>query len=665
MKKNRKKSLQRLSEPAVGVYFIVLLLFAAASLFFRQYYLAAAEAGVTLLLLIYALIIRRVRERQLTAYIESVTYDTENAKNNTLMNFPLPIAVFRLDDSRIIWGNEMFFAMCGATGTRLDASIADMVPGFSGKWLFEGKTLYPSLLEVNGRKYQLHGNIIRSQREEDSAFMGITYWVDLTEYDNIRLKYEQSRPVPGVIIIDNLDELFRGQTERIRNDIRDAVEDKLNQWCDEYRGILRRYDRDRYIAVFEKQDLDRMKEDKFRIVQEMHQVESPSGVDASISIGLGEDAETMGEGLQFADMSVELALSRGGDQTVIKNRLNFEFFGGRGLEVERRNKVRSRVMANTLAELIRDSSKVFVMGHRFADLDSVGACAGVCCLARKYGVKANIVLDMNQNAAHLLLERLRREPEYKDVFISPQEAMVRADGHTLLLVVDTNRPEQVEDADLLAACNRVAVVDHHRVGNTYIQNSALSFIEPYASSACELITEIIQEVADQTDISRCEAEALLAGIVLDTKSFSLRTGERTFDAAAFLRRAGADTVDVKKLFKMDMEATVARYRIMQSAQLYRNVAVAAPKEPQDRVTAAQAADELLNISGVEASVVVAPDGKGGVFASARSIGELNVQIVMEKLGGGGNRSAAAVQFTGISLEEAVEKVHAAIDDYYK
>ena len=662
--KSSKKSLQRLSEPGVSVYFLVLLAFAAASLFFKQYYLAAAEAGVTVLLLIYALIARRVKEKQLAAYIESVTYDTENAKNNTLMNFPLPIAVFRLDDSRIIWGNEMFFNMCGVTGTRLDASIADMVPEFSGKWLFEGKTLYPTLLELNGRKYQLHGNIIRPEKSEDgTAFMGITYWVDVTEYDDIRLEYENSRPVPGIIIIDNLDELYRGQTERIRNDIRDAVEDKLSQWCDGYNGILRRYDRDRYIAVFEKRNVERMRQDKFRIVQDMHQVESPSGVNASISIGLGEDAQTMGEGLQFADMSAELALSRGGDQTVIKNRLNFEFFGGRGLEVERRTKVRSRVMANTLSELVRDSSKIFVMGHRFADLDSVGASVGVCCLARKCGVKANIVIDLNNNASKRLIERMRREPEYKDVFISPQEAMVKADGHTLLVVVDTNRPEQVEDSDLLTACNRVAVIDHHRVGNTYIQNSALSFIEPYASSACELMTEILQELAEQTDIHRCEAEALLAGIVLDTKSFSLRTGERTFDAAAFLRRAGADTVDVKKLFKTDMDATVARYRIMQSTKLYRNVAVAAPKEAQERVTAAQAADELLNISDVEASIVVAPDGKGGVFASARSIGDMNVQIVMEKLGGGGNRNAAAAQFTGIGVDEALERIHAAIDDY--
>lgn len=658
------KNLQRLAEPGVRMHLFFLVAFAVATLLFKMYYLAAAEGAVIIFLIIYSLLSRRRKEKQLAAYIESVTYDTENAKNNTLMNFPLPIAVFRLDDSRIIWGNDQFFAMCGATGTRLDASIADMVPQFSGKWLLEGKSQYPALLQVGGRKYQLHGNVIRSEKPgDDGAVTGITYWVDVTEYDDVRVEYERSRPVPGIVVIDNLDELTRNQPDRVKNDLRDAVEDRLRQWCDGYNGILRRYDRDRYLVIFEKRDVDKMKQDKFRITEDMHQVENTNGIDASISIGLGEDAESLGEGLQFADMGIELALSRGGDQTVVKNRLSFEFYGGRGFEVEKRTKVKSRVMANTLAELVRDSSRVIVMGHRFADLDSVGAAVGVCCLARKCGVKVNVAIDLNNNAARLLLERMRREAEYKDVFISPAEAIARADGHALLVVVDTNRPEQIENSELLSGCNRVAVIDHHRVAATYIHNAALGFIEPYASSTCELITEILQEVAEQTDILRCEAEAMLAGIVLDTKSFSIRTGERTFDAAAYLRRCGADTAEVKKLFQTDMQDTIARYKIMQSAALYKNIAIAAPEEPQDRIVAAQAADELLNISGVDASVVAAPDGRGGVFASARSIGELNVQIIMEKLGGGGNRSAAAVQFTDMKLPDAVKKIYAAIDEY--
>ncbi len=656
--------LQRLAEPGSVLYLAFLVAFAAASLFFRQYTLALAEAALILLLLVYSYFARKRRKKQLAALIEEVAYDTENAKNNTLMNFPLPIAVFRLDDSRIVWGNEMFFGLAKEKGSRVDARISDLVPDFSGKWLLEGKNRYPSLMQVDGRKYQIHGNIIRSDRsEEDSAFMGITYWVDVTEYDDVRLEYEASRPVAAVIVIDNLDEMSKNQTDRVRNDIRDSAEDKLNQWCEECHGIIKRYGHDRYLMLFERRYLEPMKASKFQIVEDMHTVASPNGINATISIGLGVDAAGFGEALQFANMGVELALSRGGDQTVVKNRLSFEFYGGRGSEVEKRTKVKSRVVATTLAELVRDSSRVLVMGHRFADLDSVGAAVGVCCLARKCGVRANIVIDQERNASETLIARLKKESEYKDCFMAPDEAMLRADGRTLLVVVDINRPNQVEDPYLLESCNRVAVIDHHRVGANYIQNAALSFIEPYASSACELLTEILQEAAEPADILRCEAEAILSGIVLDTKSFTIRTGERTFDAAAYLRRCGADTADVKRLLQRDMSDAVAKYRIMQGAELYRGVALAVAEEPQNRVVVATAADELLNISGVDASTVVAQDDKGNVFVSARSIGEMNVQILMEKLGGGGNRSAAAAQFGALSLQEAAQRVRSAIDEY--
>ena len=659
------KNLKKLAEPGVRLHLVILVIFAAASLYFKLYELAAAEAGVILLLLVYGFFAKRSREKRLSACIEAITYDTENSKSSALVNFPMPIAVFRLDDSRIIWGNEMFFSMCGTPEARIDARVADLVPQFTGKWLLEGKTQSPELLTVNGKKYRLQGSIVHTGAEDaENVSMGIVYWLDVTEYDNIRIKYEETRPVAGIVVIDNLDELFKNQTDRIKNDIRDAVEDRLRQWCEEYGGILRRFDRDRYLVVFEKQDIDHMKLDKFKITEEMHQVESPNGINASVSIGFGMDGTNLGEALQFADVGIELALSRGGDQTVIKDRVSFQFFGGRGLEVEKRTKVRSRNMANTLAKLMRDSSRVLVMGHRFADLDAVGAAVGVCCIARSCGVRANIVIDSNKNAAHALIEHMRAEAEYKDCFISPQDALLRADGRTLLVVVDTSRPEQVENPELLSICSRVAVIDHHRVAATYIQNAALGFIEAYASSACELIAEMLQELIEIGDVLKCEADAMLAGIVLDTKSFTLRTGDRTFEAAAYLRRAGADTAEVKRFLRTGMKDAVARYKIMQSAELYRGVAIAAPSEEENRIVIAQAADELLNISGVDASIVVAPCDEGYISVSARSIGEVNVQCLMEKLGGGGNRSAAAAQIKDKSLPEAVNSVYAVIDDYF-
>ena len=631
MKSN--KTYQPPSGKAEILFLVCIALFAAAALFFGQKTLAAAEGIVFLILLAITLITKRRESRQLVKYIESITYDTENAKNSTLLSFPLPMAVFRLTDSSVVWGNDAFFHMFDEQDSRLTAKMISLIPDFSGKWLMEGKSLYPVLAEVQGRKYQLYGNL------------------------------ENSRPVPGIVVIDNLDELVRNYPERVKNDLRDSVEDHLHHWCEKYHGILRRYDRDRYLVIFEKKDLERMRADKFSILEELHQVENPAGIAASISIGFGEDAATLEEGLQFADIGTELALSRGGDQTVIKNRVSFEFFGGRGLEVERRTKVKSRVMANTLSELIRDSSKVFVMGHKFADLDALGADIGICCLARKLGAKSYMILDQNNNAAKPLLDLIKQEADYRDSFLSPHDAMIMADARTLLVVVDTNRPEQVEDSSLLASCNRVAVIDHHRVGATYIQNAALGFIEPYASSACELITEIMQELIEPNDVRKVEAEALLSGIVLDTKSFSIRTGERTYDAASWLRRCGADPAAVKKLFKNDMDTTVARNKLMQNAKLYRGVAVVITDEVQERIVLAQAADELLNVSGVEAAVVASPDRQNGISVSARSIGEMNVQILMEKLGGGGNRSAAAAKLEHMSVNEVEKKIHAAIDDY--
>ncbi len=664
----KNKNTQSVFEPNTIPYLFFLVIFAIATFLTGlgqklNLYLAAAEGVAILALLIYSLVTRNKRRKSLKAYIESVTYSAETAKNSTLMNFPLPIVVFRLSDSRIIWGNELFFEICGSKGARTERSVAELIPEFSGKWLVEGKNRCPTLLSLQERKYQICGNIVRSGDDENERnYMGITYWVDVTDYEAIRQEYHDSQPVAAIFAIDNFDELMKNQPERIRNDLRDAVGDKLAQWCEDKNGILRRFDRDRYMFIFESRYLDVMIESKFDILQAVHQVVSPSGIHATLSIGVGREAETMTEAMQFAELSIEMALSRGGDQAVIKNRYNFEFFGGKAGEVETRTKVKSRVMANALAELIKDASKVLVMGHRFGDMDSVGASVAVCAVARKFGVPAYIVADTDKTAAKSLIEKLRKMPEYEKAFITPQEAMLAADGKTLLAVVDTNRPEQVEDLALLQSCNKVAVIDHHRRAATYIERADFSYIEQFASSVCELMTEIMEVVMDNTDILPSEAEAMLCGIVLDTKNFTMRTGERTFDAAAFLRRAGADTVEVKKLMQSGIEQTVAKYRILQDARTYRSVAIAMPETEQDRIVAAQAADELLNVAGVEASMVMYPNGDG-VSVSARAIGDVNVQMIMEKLGGGGNRNAAAAQIKGISLREGVSRLIKAIDEY--
>ena len=663
------KKLQKLIEPGTRLFLLIMVAFAVATFFFNEK-LAAIEAIVIALLVIYYLLAARSRRKQLVEYIENVTYNAESAKNNTLMNFPLPIVVFNMSDNQIIWGNQIFFNLFGDRQPSFEAELSDMVPGFSSKWLLEGKKQYPGLVQVGDRKYQLHGNIIRAKNEEVSEkardFMGITYWVDVTEFDNIKLEYENSRPVTMLLVIDNYDELMKNVSDRGKVELRGAVDDLINAWCEGKRGLVRRYDRDRYMFIFESRYLRGITENKFDILERVHGIVSPGGVHATLSVGVGQDGDGFEENFSFANLAVEMALSRGGDQAVIKNRFNFEFFGGRNTEVETRSKVKSRVAANALAELMRASSQIFVMGHKLSDLDCIGGAAGMVCIARKLGKSAKIVVDPERNASKKLIEALKALPEYKDAFLDPEDAIVKADSRTLLVVVDTNRPEQVENAPLLEACTRVAVVDHHRRAASYIQNAALTFHEPYASSVCELMSELLQELTEPGDIIPQEAEAILAGIVLDTKNFSIRTGERTFDAAAFLRRMGADTTEVKKYMQSDMTQAVEKYRVLEEMKLYRDgIAIVAREEETDRVVAAQAADEMLNVAGVQASFVVYATASGGIVISARSIGEVNVQLILEKLGGGGNKSAAGVQIDDMTLRDAVNSLCASIDEYLK
>lgn len=652
--------------PNARLYLAFLVIFAIATLILvrDRWWIAAAEGGIIIALIVYSLIVRRLKRKALMRYVESVTYDTESAMNNTLQNFPLPIATFYLRDLQVLWGNQHFFDICGRRKPSVEITMTDLLPTFTARWLAEGLSQAPELLEHNGRKYQIHGNLMKVEEGDSAGTMGITYWVDVTDYEQMKQEFSDSRPNVAIFVIDNYDELIRNQTERMRNDLRDSIEDMLAQWCDSRNALFRRYERDRYLCIFEERYLPEMRKDRFAaLLDGAHSVVNPAGIRATLSVGVGHEGESFADNFSFAGLGVEMALSRGGDQAVVKNRVTFEFFGGRGSSIETRTRVKSRVMANALGQLINSSSSVYVMGHKMSDFDAIGAAAGVACIARSQGRPCRIVVDETRTASAPLIEKLRTLPEYADVFCTPQEAILHADSQTLLVVVDTNRPGQVEDQTLLESCTRVALIDHHRRAADYITNVTMAFHEPHASSTCELVSELLEELVEQKDFLRVEAEAVLSGIMLDTKNFTIRTGERTFEAAAFLRRSGADTAEVKKLLQSDMSHTVARYRILQNARVDRpGVAIAVQETQQDRIVAAKAADELLNVAGVSCSLVVYPVPEG-VFVSARSIGEINVQILLEPFGGGGNRAAAAVLMHDIALPDAVEKLQKALDDY--
>ncbi len=659
-----KKNLSHLLEPSFRLYFIVLAAFALASAAVGKYTLAAVEGIIILILFLYFRQRNATRRREILSYIENVSNNIDIAAKDTMVNAPLPMVIFRPDTEEVIWSNELFLQITGERDHLFDRRIGDAVPGFDARWLMEGKTQCPVEVAVRSRQFLVFGHMIRTEGKNARSFLATTYWMDVTESSQLREDYYASRPVVTLLVLDNYEDIFKGASDNVKSGMLSDINRRLDEWCAPFHGLLCHYDRDRYLLVMEEQYLPGLIEKKFDILDQIHEVQSPSGMPATLSIGVGRDAGSFEELFQFASLSVEMALSRGGDQAVVKDQVNFAFYGGRrAAETEKHNKVKSRVMASALGELIGDASQVFVMGHAFPDLDCMGPAAGIAAIARKKGVEVHIVHSLEPSPADQMVDELAELPEYENVFLSPTDALVALDPRSLLVVVDTNRPEQVLSKDLLEAANKVTVIDHHRRAASYIEGAALNFQEPYASSASELTAELLQYILDPADLLKGEAEALMAGIVLDSKNFTTRSGSRTFDAAAFLRRAGADPSEVRRFFTSDLKSTISRYEIIKEAKMVREgIAVAALGRTVDRVTAAKAADELLTLTGIRASFVLFPDDER-IILSARSTGETNVQVIVEALGGGGNAAVAGAQISGKGMDEVYMELLAAINQY--
>ena len=660
-----KKGLSHLLEPSFRLYFCFLAAFALATALAGQYALACVEGVIVLVLVAYFRHSNRSRRREILNYIENISNNMDVAAKDTMVNAPLPMVIFRPETEEVIWSNDRFLQITGERDHLFDLRITEAAPGFDTRWLMEGKTQCPSEILLGERRFWVFGHLVRTDNKGERSFLATTYWVDVTDFSLVRDQFYASRPVVALLNLDNYDEVFRGVSDNVKSAMLSDINRILDEWSSPTGGLLCRYDRDRYLFLFEESFLPGFLEQKFDILDRVREVVNPSGLPVTLSIGVGRDAEGFGELFQYASLALEMALSRGGDQAVVKNRINFEFFGGRrSSETEKHTKVKSRVMASALYELIGDASQVFVMGHTFPDLDCMGPATGIVAMGRKRGVPVHILRDPSPNPAEVLTVELAALPEYEGVFLSPTDALVEADVGSLLVVVDTNRPEQVLSPDLLEAVSKVVVIDHHRRAASYIEGAALNFHEPYASSASELVTELSQYILEPADLLRAEAEALMAGIVLDSKNFTVRTGSRTFDAAAFLRRAGADTTEVRRFFKTDLKQTISRYEILKEARMYREgIALSALTHPVDRVTAAQAADELLTVAGFHTSFVLFPDDSGRVILSARSSGDINVQVITEALGGGGNAAVAGAQVPDQTVEDVVAQLRAAIDKY--
>ena len=660
------KKLSRLLEPNLKFYFAVMFLFAVAAIPVN-WQLALAEGTLTVLLYFYFRQSNQKRRQGVLQYIDSVTGSVDTASKSTLINSPLPTLVFRPDTGEIIWSNESFLQLAGVREHLFEMRLSEAVPDFQVQWLLSGKQESPERVELNNHRFRVYGSLVRSRnRTGVQSLVATTYWVETTEADHLREVYEASRPVAAILMLDNYEDLMKACEDTQRSAVLAQIDEKLQTWANAGQGILLKTDRNHYLFLFEEQYFQHFVDEKFSILDTVRAIRVAENIHPTLSIGIGKDSPSIPELYKNAKLSLEMALSRGGDQAVVRNQVDFAFYGGRTKATEKRTKVKSRVMANAFRELIADAGEVYIMGHSFADMDAVGAAAGICCAARKRGKQARIVIDREHTAAETLVARLDALPEYSGVFLTPAEAFLQMRADTLLVVVDTNRPDMVENPQLLESCNRVAVIDHHRRAATYIENAAFNFHEPYASSASELVTELLQYLVEPTDLLREEAGALLAGIVLDTKHFTQRTGGRTFEAAAFLRRSGADTAEVQRLFQGDLKDMVTKYDIIRRAEMYRsNIAVSVVEEPGvDRVAAAQAADDLLTLKGVQASFVVYA-AEGAVLMSARSLGEINVQVILEALGGGGNSTTAGARIEDTDPESVRQQLIGVLDAYFE
>ncbi len=636
--------------------FAIALLFSGLTMLFNPP-LALGEAVISLVLFSFLRTSLERRNRDMAEYMRNREDNLESATRGTIVNAPLPMVIFQPETEEIIWSNNRFLALAGHPEHLFDTKLSEAVPDFEYRWLTDGKWRAPEPVLVNEAWYLVYGNLIDGK-------MAICYWVDITPYAAAKEQYLDSRPVAAILLIDNYDDLMRGIDESERSVLLSELNKRISAWAEPMQGIFCRYDHEHYLLVFEASHLAEIQRQRFQVLESAREVRGSNEITATLSIGIAKNAPSLRLLFQNANMSMEMALSRGGDQVVLRDGEAYQFFGGKAKETERRSKLKSRVVANALQELLSGALRVVIVGHRHPDMDVIGAAAGLSAIARAKGLPAYIVREAERCPAEEMIEKLLQMPAYEDAFLLPEEALDLVDEQTLLIVVDTNRPEQVQVPSLLERAGRVVVMDHHRRAATYIENPTLSFEDPYASSASELAVELMQHLLSPGELSRQEAEATLAGIVLDTKNFTLRTGGRTFESAAYLRRAGADTDTVRRFFQSDWESAMARYAIVQHTKLYREgISIAVSNQTADRVTAAKAADEMITIADIAAAFVLSPMDGHTLMLSARSVGVVNVQLIVERLGGGGNAAAAGAQLQGMTLPEAEQALKAAIDAY--
>ena len=621
------------------------------------------------MLLIYSYYANSRNKSGLTETIQDLTLTVDSAAKSSLINSPFPLIILK-SNGNIIWRNTKYITEFQNTNINsyLNNLIEDIKSQIERNEHENNKNKQLiSHIQVEKKYYEVVAKIVESRKKENkSSDMIILYFIDETENVIMQKEYQDSKSCVTIMVIDNYEEAMQQIETEEKPQIIAEIDKCIYEWADKTNGVLIKSDRDRYVYLFEQRYLEQVKEDKFSILDKIKEIYTKENVQLTLSIAVSNDGVTDKDKYKTALAAMDVVLGRGGDQAVIREHELYKFYGGRAQEVEKRTKVKARVVAHALENLIKDSSKVMIMGHTNPDIDSMGSSMGIYRLAKCMGKNAYIIDSDETNTLQNFKQSLSKEIEYEDTLISKEVAEENIDKDTLLVIVDTHKYNYVEAPELLDKTDKIVIIDHHRRSTDYIENATLTFQEVYASSAAELVTELIQYAETRVELKTIEAESLYAGIMMDTKNFTFKTGVRTFEAAAYLRRCGVNIIRVKKWFQSDLSTFNKIAGIVKKAEIVSNtiaIAIYDKKEKDASLICAKAADELLTISDITASFVIGKLGNK-ICISGRSIGDINVQVILEKLGGGGHITLAGAQVEGMTIEETRQELINRINEYF-
>lgn len=654
----------KINMPEINIYILIIGIMSLVLLFYNLYIGCLFFFGF-IYIVFHNWRIANFRKREWNRYIQNLSLDMDETTKKAIMNLPIPLCILEFDGN-ISWYNNKFYEMTGSSDL-LGENIDNIIKNLNlRKVLNENKEMYTDV-NYNDREYTVIYNVIKNEQNKQVKYLMMLYWMDKTEYLSLSKKYEEEKNIIMLIQVDGYDEVLKSTNEEKRSLISVDLERILSGLETSLHAAVKRTSKDKYIVITNKIGLSKLQENKFTILDVVRDIDYGNTLPVTISIGVGRDGESIYENFQLATGALDLALGRGGDQAIVKTKDKFEFYGGKSKAVEKTTKVKSRLIGHALKELVSQSNTIYIMGHKYPDLDAMGSAVGIYDICKSLKKETHIVLDSVNESIDEFVSRLSKNEYYKDLFISTDEAIKSCTRDTLVIVVDTHRPSYTECEELLSISKKIAVIDHHRKGVESIQETVLSFHEIYVSSTCEMVTEVVQYLEDDVKINKLTAEGLLAGINLDTKFFAFKTGVRTFEAASYLRKAGADTTEVKKLFRTNVEDFKAKAEIISNTKIIDDricISYARTHTDNMNVVIAQAADELLTVKKIEASFILG-EKNGTIFISARSLGKINVHVLMEKIGGGGHMDIAGAQLEGMSIGEAYTIVHRIIEEYLR